>query len=337
MTIKDLARETGYSVGTVSRVLNDQPNVSEKAKRVILDCAERSGFQLNSNAKHLKQQRGDGVLAVVTGTTNDLFAHMLVHIQQNLSRTQYPLSVDYVDEEEDAVLHALRQSRENKPLGILFLGGDARLFARSFGKISLPSVVLTADASELGFANLSSVTTDDTEAACCAISHLIDCGHREIGVICGDREVSGPSRLRYLGCQKAFREHGMDLPESSYATARYSYTDGYRAARQLLEQKAVTAIFAMSDIMAIGAIRALTDKGYRVPEDISVVGFDGVKIGEYYIPKLTTIRQNADLLAERAVQLLLDAVEKNTPARHEKVPFSLAVNDSVLRKEDENL
>lgn len=329
MTIKDLAKETGYSVGTISRVLNGQPNVSERARQTILAYVEKSGFQLNSNAKQLRQTHGDGILAVVTGRQNELFAQMIEHIQRLLAETQYPLTVDYVDESDDAVQHALQRSKEKKPLGLLFLGGDTQLFAQSFGGICLPSVLLTSDASALGFRNLSSVTADDTAAAQCAVEYLFAQGHRKIGIINGDLIYSGLSWLRYEGCRRAFAAHGMTLSEEQCATARYSFADGYAAALRLLHAQELTAIFAMSDVMAIGAMRALRDNGLRVPEDISVVGFDGLAVGEYYIPKLTTIRQDAEQLARRGVELLRRMLEDQSPAQHEKVPFALAVKDSV--------
>lgn len=331
MTIKDLAKETGYSVGTISRVLNGQPNVSERARQTILAYVEKSGFQLNSNAKQLRQTHGDGLLAVVTGRQNELFAKMIEHIQRLLAETQYPLTVDYVDESEDAVQYALRLSREKKPLGFLFLGGDTQLFAQSFGGIRAPSVLLTSDASELGFRNLSSVTTDDTAAAQCAVEYLFSQGHRRIGIITGDLIYSGLSWLRYEGCRRAFAAHGTTLSEEQCAVARYSYADGYTAAQRLVRDRDLTAIFAMSDVMAIGAMRALRDNGLRVPEDISVIGFDGLTLGEYYIPKLTTIRQDDEQLALRGVALLLQMLEKQTPAQHEKIPFALAVQNSVAR------
>ena len=331
MTIKDLAKETGYSVGTISRVLNGQPNVSERARQTILAYVEKSGFQLNSNAKQLRQTHGDGILAVVTGRQNELFAKMIEHIQRLLAETQYPLTVDYVDESEDAVQYALRLSREKKPLGFLFLGGDTQLFAQSFGGIRAPSVLLTSDASELGFRNLSSVTTDDTAAAQCAVEYLFSQGHRRIGIITGDLIYSGLSWLRYEGCRRAFAAHGTTLSEEQCAVARYSYADGYTAAQRLVRDQDLTAIFAMSDVMAIGAMRALRDNGLRVPEDISVIGFDGLTLGEYYIPKLTTIRQDDEQLALRGVALLLQMLEKQMPAQHEKIPFALAVQNSVAR------
>ncbi len=333
MTIKDLSRETGYSVGTISRVLNGQPNVSEKARKTILAYIEKIGFQPNINAKYLKQQYGDSILTVVTGRSNELFAHMIEHIQRALSATRYSLIVDYVDENGDAVQRAAQLVLEKKPLGILFLGGDARLFEKSFTSIRLPSVLLTADPSALNFPNLSSVTTDDLAAARCAVAYLFEAGHRNIGIISGDLGRYGPSRMRYDGCRLAFADYGLPFDENRCIQAKYSFEDGYTAAQKLIDQGGITAIFAMSDVMAIGAIRALKDRGLRVPEDFSVFGYDGIEMGEYYIPKLTTIRQQADLLAQRGVSLLLESIENQAPVRHEKVPFELSVNDSVTRKE----
>ena len=333
MTIKDLSRETGYSVGTISRVLNGQPNVSEKARKTILAYIEKSGFQPNVNAKYLKQQYGDSILAIVTGSSNELFANMIEHIQRELAPTRYSLIVDYVDENSDSVLRAAQLVLEKKPLGILFLGGDARLFEKSFASIRLPSVLLTADPSALNFHNLSSVTTDDLAAARCAVAYLFDAGHRSIGIISGDLGRYGPSRMRYDGCRLAFADYGLPFDENRCVQAKYSFKDGYAAAQKLIDQGGITAIFAMSDVMAIGAIRALRDRGLRVPEDFSVFGYDGIEMGKYYIPKLTTIRQQADLLAQRGVALLLESIENQAPVRHEKVPFELSVNDSVTRKE----
>ena len=103
MTIKDLARLSGYSLGTVSRVLNNQPNVSDKARAAILAIAEESGFELNESAQLLKQQRSNTILVVVKGSSNELFGNLLEAIQAKISRTAYPLIVDYVDEDANIV------------------------------------------------------------------------------------------------------------------------------------------------------------------------------------------------------------------------------------------
>lgn len=328
MTIKDLARETGYSVGTVSRVLNNQPNVSDKAREHILACANRMGFELNPNAKNLKMQHGSGILAIVTGTSNELFFTLIEKMQQRLSGTSYPLMVDYVAEEENAVLHAARMLNVKKPQGLIFLGGNREYFRQDFDKINIPSVVLTLNTEDLGIPNLSSVSTDDVRAAESAVEYLISCGHRKIGVIAGEQKTAGPSRSRYEGCVRALNRHGLSL-DDAMQVCKFDFAEAYRSMVQLLRSHELTAVFAMSDVMAIGAVSALRDRGYRVPEDISVFGFDGLPVGEFYYPKLTTIRQQSEIICQRGVEILLNAIENNAPARHETVPFQLMVRGSV--------
>ena len=331
MTIKDLAAKTGYAVGTVSRALNNHPNVSERARQVILEAAAESGFQLNINAKQLKQHHSTTILVVVKGTGNELFGEMVESIQNLIAQTRYQLVVDYVDEDENEVLRALQLCREKKPLGILFLGGNNRNFIRSFGDIDIPCVLVTNDASMLTFDNLSSVSTDDREAARRAIDTLIGLGHGCIAVIGGDRTVSDISRLRYEGCLQSFAEHGIAFdPQQDYQGVRFSYRDGYRATRELLNNsRPYTAIFATADVLAIGTIRALRDCGMRVPEDISVMGLDGLPLGSFLVPQLATVRQTVSLLAKRSVEILLDSIEQGAPACHATLPFEVLSRESV--------
>lgn len=330
MTIKDLASQTGYSVGTVSRVLNNQPNVSVKAREAILKAAEDSGFQLNANAKQLKQQHGTCILVVVKGTSNELFSSLVEAIQAGVAKTDYPLVVDYLDEDCDEVLRAGQLCLEKKPLGILFLGGNRENFLASFDKIRVPCVLVTNDASDLKFPNLSSISSDNTLAAGMAIEHLVLLGHRRFAVIGGDRQISDTTQQRYRGCLEAFRANGIEYDEiRDYETVRFSFADGYRAVKNLLARdREFTALFAMSDVMAIGAIRALRDAGKRVPEDVSVVGFDGLNIGLYTVPTLTTVRQDVEMLAHRSLELLRENIEGSGRTRHETVPVTLQQGES---------
>ena len=334
MTIKDLSAQTGYSVGTVSRVLNNQPNVSEKARKAILEAAAECGFQLNANAKQLKQSHSNSVLVVVRGTSNEMFSGLMETIQARMATTPHQLIVDYIDENSNEVARALQLCREKKPLGILFLGGNREHFQAGFERIGVPCVLVTSDASGLCFENLSSVTTDDAQAAKTAIEQLVTMGHRKIVVIGGHREDSGIAHLRYKGCMEAFEKHGICFDEVlDYESVRFSFEEGYRAARNLLARgREFTAIFAMADVMAIGAIRALRDAGLRVPEDVSVMGFDGLAVGEYTVPTLSTIRQSVDAMARRSVDLLLENIGHTQPPRHEMVPFELILRESTERK-----
>lgn len=321
MTIKDLSAQTGYSVGTISRVLNNQPNVSEKARKAILDAAQKSGFQLNANAKNLKQQRATSILVVAKGTANELFGRLIEAMQARVTDWPYSLIVDYMDEDDNEVLRAVQLCREKKPLGILFLGGNIDVFRRDFQQIDQPCVLVTGDASMLHFSNLSSVTTDDRQAGRLAIEHLVEQGHRQIAVIGGQRLHSYISDLRFQGCMDAFRQHGIPFTEQDYYTGRFSYADGYRAAVRLIQSgRPFTAVYAMADVMAIGAVRALRDNGLRVPQDVSVMGMDGLAIGDYLVPSLTTVRQSVDELADKSIQLLRRQIEGDAAVSHVTIP-----------------
>ena len=345
MTIKDLAKLSGYSLGTVSRVLNNQPNVSEQARKTILALVEEHGFERNASAQLLKQQRTKSVLIIVKGTSNEMFAAMVEKLQSLFADTDHPVIADFIDEDENEVKRAVQLCRERKPSGVLFLGGNNENFRADFDKVLVPSVVVTNDAHELRFPNLSSVSTDDCAGASCAVEYLLRSGHRNIAVLGGDRAISDTSAKRYAGCVEAFRKNGLTFDdETMYYTGRYSYEFGYNGMRQALEKtKGLTAAFAMADVIAIGAIRALVDasdyvacilmqllekRGLRVPEDISVVGYDGLRIGDFYVPKLTTISQSVELLAKCSFELLISCMQ-GAPAQHLTVPFRLLRRQSV--------
>lgn len=333
MTIKDLAKKTGYGVATVSRVLNGQPNVSEQARSTILRAAEESGFQLNSNAKQLKQQRSNAILVMVKGRSNEMFMELLEIIQSLADKEHYPLHVDYMTESVNEVLRAGQLCRELKPMGVLFLGGNSRNFQSDFHRIDIPCVLVSNDASSLGFPNLSSVCTDDRMAARAAMDMLVKLGHRSFAIVGGLKEYSDTSRLRYIGCMDSMLSHGIDFDESrAYRGVLFSYTDGYKATKELIESGyEFTALFAAADVMAIGAIRALNDCGKKVPEDVSVMGFDGLPLGSYLIPQLSTISQSVREMARLSVEILLSQINEGAEARHISVPFTLCQRESTCQ------
>lgn len=331
MTIKDIARLSGYAVGTVSRVLNGSPNVSEAARERVLAVVEEHHFKLNNNAKHLKQHHSSGVAIIIKGSQNMLFAAIVEHIQALVRDSGHLSVVYYLDEADDELEQALQACRERRPLGILFLGSNLELFRDRFRQIGVPCVLVTNSASELGFDNLSSVSTDDNEAAFLAVSRLMDLGHRRIGILGGCMESSNAAYTRFLGVQRAFAHRGMALDLAcQYETTRFAMSAGYEAMGRLLDKlPGLTAVFAMSDVQAVGAIRALHDRGLRVPEDISVVGFDGIELGAYVVPRLSTVRQDARQLARRGVDILLQQIRTGGPPVHELIPYEFVTGESV--------
>ena len=336
MTIRDIARLAGCSVATVSRVLNQYPDVSEATRQRVLAVVEERGFRPNSNARHLKQQAGRRVSVIVKGTQNMLFAEMVEQVQLRVQDRGLDTAVYYVDEDANEVAFALQVCREYKPPAILFLGGDLEYFRRDFAPIGVPCVLLTNSARELGFANLSSVSTYDSAAAERATDYLFLHHHRKIGVLGGNWAGSQISYQRFLGCRRSFEKHGVPFDGAGQCEpCRYAFSDAYAATGRLLDRNPeLTAIFALSDVMAIGAIRALRDRGYRVPEDISVMGFDGVPVGEYAVPRLATVRQDIRLMAERGADILLERMERRLPPVYETAPFHLILGESVAPRRE---
>jgi LacI family transcriptional regulator len=334
MTIKDIARESGYSVGTVSRVLNNHPDVSEKARKKVMEVVDKYHFRLNNNAKHLKQQINSGIVIIVKGTRNMLFASMVETLQKLIREKEYACVIDYIEEDDHEVEQALQVCREKQPLGIMFLGGNLANFKERFAEVDIPCVLVTNSTETVNFENLSSVSIDDTVAAEKAIEHLVSLGHKRIGIIGGEMKEmkhSNPAKSRYDGCVSAFQR--LSLPfdaEKQFEATHFTMEGGYQAMGRLMDKMSdLTAVFVMSDVMALGAIRAVRDRGLRVPDDISVIGFDGIEMGQYLVPKLTTIQQPSFDLAERCVDILLQCICENKPAVNEIIPFYFIEGESA--------
>lgn len=316
MTIKDIAKESGYAIGTVSRVLNNNPSVSPAARAKILEVIKRYNYQPNSNAKHLKQQSSDGLALIVKGTQNMLFVDILEKMQAILEERGYVSTVYYIDEEANEVAQAELICAERKPYGIAFLGSNLEYFTPQLAELRVPCLLLTNSAATLNIPNLSSVSVDDVSASSLMIEYLYAQGHRKIGLIGGKPDQSRPSLSRLTGSQSAMFRLGLPFEmEKQYAYARFSLQSGYTAMEYLLKHcPDITAVFAMSDLMALGAIRALNDHGLRVPQDISVSGYDGIALGRYSNPRLTTIRQSSERLAQRGAEILLNCIENGSSA-----------------------
>lgn len=332
MTIKDIARISGFGVSTVSRALNGHPDISNETKRKIEEVVKTHNFVPNSNAKSLKQTSSDNILIIINGTQNMFFNQVVERIQHELDKGGMKAIFHYLDERETEIVEATRLVTEQKPQGVIFLGGNASNFETNFQKINVPCVLCTANASSLGFENLASVCLNDMEAGKTAINYLYEMGHKKIGLITG-RAVGGyAANNRLLGSIQALKEHGLFYNNTWYEESRFSLEGGYEAAKRLIERHPdITAVFAMADIMAIGAMRAFVDMGHRVPEDISVMGVDGIAMTQFAIPRLTTLAQPFEELAALSVRLLSRQLTHRPSVTHELLNAQLVEGGSVKK------
>lgn len=335
-TIKEIAKLSGYSIGTVSRVINNNPHVSNNARQEIQNIIDELGFEPNSVARTLKQKNNKQILVIVKGRENHYLNNLCERIEGELRYSNKEMSVSYVSENDDEVAHAVKLYNTQRPEGIIFLGINPNYFDNRFSTIDVPCIILTNMFNKHVFPNLSSFSTNDIEAGKVVGEYLIANGHRNIGVVGGSRvdDETCIDCLRYQGLVKSMNEHNIIFDKNrQYSSSDFSYEGGYYGTMELLKKNPdVTAIFAIADIVAVGAMRALWDLNKKVPDDISIVGFDGIKQCEFTIPRLTSISQNSAEFASRGVKCLLEHIENpEKPAVNDIVPFTLIERESVKK------
>lgn len=333
MTIRDIAKKTGYAVSTVSRALNDHPDVSQETKRRIQEVVNECNFVPNSNARQLKAQSRNAICVIVTGTSNMFLMGILERVQFQIASEGFAAEVHYEDENANVALVAQQLVREEKPLAMIFLGGNLDDFKSHFRNIEIPCIFIATVNKEVQFDNLSMVGIDDYQAAYCAGQYLIENGHRTIAVIGGDRTTSYISQKRWQGFCSAFQQLlGKPCSDDLYYTSNFRLDAGYQTMREILQDKQrPTAVFCLSDIIAIGAMRAAHECGLRVPQDISFLGFDGIPLGRYCVPSLCSVLQPQQEMADTSVRLLLQQLKKGTAAECVTVSATLLEGESVLK------
>ena len=330
-TIRDIARLAGVSVTTVSRVLNHRPDVNPETRRRVEQIIEENSFVGNSNARGLKQN-SEVVAMVVRGRSNPFLSSLAEAILDRASSLHDSFVTEYIDEKDDEFMTALRITRQNYVRGLIFVGSLIDERVRAIRDLDIPVVFTTVNAESASLRRASSVAVDDRAMGRLIAEELISLGHRRIAVF-GSNPVAGDSlAMRFQGFCDAFTDRGLSYDRGNFRETRFSYDAGYETARAFFqENRDVTALFAMSDTVAVGAIRALCDLGRSVPDEISVIGFDGIDISRYTVPRLTTVEQPVDEIARRSVNLLLDMMENQASPRHVLVNAEFRKRESACR------
>lgn len=329
-TIRDVAQLAGVSVTTVSRVLNHRPDVNaatrEKVERVMVEC----NFVGNANARSLKQLDGDVAALILRGRSNPFLSGLAETMLQFAREADVSFLMESIDEKDDEFQTALRLMHEKRARGFIFIGSrlDARL--EVLRGQDVPMVFATVNAVNAGLPRAASVSIDDRRMGREAMEMLIRAGHTKIAIFGGSRNQGDGLADRYIGAREACEQAGVPFDETRYVETRFSLEDAYNAARNFFATRSdTTAVFAMSDMVAMGVIRALRDINRRVPEDVSVVGFDGVEMGKYFIPSLSTIVQPQEEIARQSVDVLLDMMEKDGSTRHLTVTAAPLLRESI--------
>lgn len=328
-TIKDIARLADVSVTTVSRVLNHRPDVNKVTRAKVEKIIEEYHFIGNTNARGLKQDN-EVITLVVRGRSNSFLGSLAESILDQASSVSESLMTEYIDEKADEFLTALHMMQQSRVKGMIFVGSLIDERVQVLQGIDIPIVFTTVNAANASLINASSVAIDDRAMGHRVADEFLRRGHRNIAVF-GSNPVAGDSlSMRYQGFCDAYSQYGFQHDSSLYRESRFSVQAGYETALDFFNHHPeVSALFAMSDLVAIGAIRALKDMGKSVPEDVSVFGFDGIDISHYTIPRLATVEQPVEEIARRSLSLLFDMIDKKTEPQHILLDAIMQVRESV--------
>lgn len=315
ITIKDIARMCGCGVSTVSRALNNHPDINEETRNKILNVVKETGFVPNNSARNLKITDSKTIAVLIKGIANPSFMKMIKIMEQEIQRQKYSLILQHVEFDQDEVEVAIELEREKKLKGIIFLGGYFNHTKEKLDKINVPFVISTVNMTEEYSSNYASVSVDDVKESYKIVDYLCKLGHKKILLISADPNDESIGKLRKEGYMKALSENGISVnenlivPMSNDADA-YSMEAGFLTLQEALNRNLdFSAVFAISDAVAIGACRALADAGKSIPGDVSVVGFDGIDNAKYYSPRITTIRQPFEDMAKASIKLLFKYIE----------------------------
>lgn len=332
MTIKDIARECGVSVSTVSRVLNNHPDVSEAVRALVLQTVQDRGYIPSSSARDLVRTRADAVGVIVRGTGNLFFSGMLKAIASELEARGWPMVLHFLSPDADEVKAGAVLEREKKLRGLLFLGGRFDYNPEELARVNVPYVCCsyTNCFGTLEESAYASVSIDDHRTAYQAVTALIERGHRRIAVLVPSFSDRSISELRYRGYLAALKDHGLEVDEAlGEESFGFEMPESYEGMRRLLRRsRDFTGLFTLSDTTAIAAVKAIHDEGLRVPEDISVIAIDGLKVSEYACPTLTTMVQPAEEMGRESVRILSDMME-GKPSRHIRFEARLREGASI--------
>lgn len=333
-TLKDVARRAGVSSATVSYVLNGKRTISEDTKRRVREAIEELDYVPDLAARGLSR-RDSMLIGVVVPQTepgdrlmfqNSFYSEVLGSIEYYARQRGYHILISATDANESYLTLAKQRNLD----GIIVIGMYPDEFYQQMKKTQIPIVLIDSYCNDHYYNN---IRIDDAYGSYLATRYLLECGHRDVAFFAGQLKENGVMQKRLAGYRQALEEFGAAYREDYVFEGQIDYKSGVTMAERLARSgSGVTAIVAAADILAIGAIKGLYNSGLRVPEDMSIIGFDDLEISQYLAPGLTTIRQQISLKGQRAVELLLEHIADPSLSKQEEIlPLKLIERGSVKK------
>ncbi|MBL8581700.1 MAG: LacI family DNA-binding transcriptional regulator [Rhizobiaceae bacterium] len=334
VTIRDIAREAGVSTATVSRVMNNPDTVSRRTLETVNAVIARHGYLSDGIAVSLALARTLTIGVVIPTITNSIYAASTQAIQGAARAAGYTVLLGVSEFSPTTEDQLIRQLLKRRVDGLILTGVErSSEIYESIGAARIPFVVTWKQADAA--AGMASVSFDNYQGARLAMSHLVELGHRRIGLVCGRSKLNDRARERRRAYQDVMREIGTDVRHDWVHEADFDHAEGRRAMQKLLAAPSrPTAVFCANDIQAIGALFECQEQGIEVPGQISIVGFDDVPAAQYVRPQLTTIRVPAQAMGEIAAKRLLEAIDRRGEPVGQTLPVELVVRGTTRQAQD---
>jgi LacI family repressor for deo operon, udp, cdd, tsx, nupC, and nupG len=312
-TIKDVARSAGVSVATVSRVLNNDKAVVQSTRDRVLQTIEEIGYHPNLLGRNLRRSETKNIMVLIPTISNQFYSSIVKGVEEKAKDHGYKIFVcmtHAVEAEEKDYLDLLKARLVD---GVIFL--EAKLSAREITAIGKKYPIVQC-CEYVKNSKTSIVSIEDEKAGYDAAEYLIGLGHKKIAFF-GTRLMVTSAILREKGFCSALLKNGITVDESLFYYDTYSYNSGKRSTDKLLASGNVaSAIFTIADSIAIGTVKRLIERGFQIPDDIAVIGFDNNKLSELYNPSISTVSQPQQLLGNTAMMLLLKKIKNNSSEDH---------------------
>jgi LacI family transcriptional regulator len=333
LTIKEIADMAGVSVTTVSQILNDKGSrFSEQTRKKVMSVVEEYDYKPDYFASNIITRHSKTIGMIVPDVTDFFFSKVIEGVETYLNSLGYMILLCNSKHDEEKAAKYVNELLHRSVDGIIFatpniLPSDHVL--KNEGKQKVPVILVDRG---LNLRDSGRLIVKEYEGAYQAVSSLIDLGHRHIGML---KENEGYYQLteRVTAYQHALKDHGIPIRTEYMACGDLNLGGGYEAAKKVLQNPEITAIFCGNDEMAMGAYQAIEESGKKIPDDISVIGFDGLEISEYLVPGLTTVYQPSFDIGYYAAAFLVEAIDHP----EKKIPNKIFDTTFILRNSTKSI
>ncbi|MCK4296840.1 MAG: LacI family DNA-binding transcriptional regulator [Candidatus Marinimicrobia bacterium] len=329
ITMKDIANKVGVSVVTVSRALNDKPDISRETKDFIKKIAQEFNYTPHGLAKSLVTRKTKTIGIIIPNAKDSFYAEVIDGICNESRERGYGVILCNSNNSADEELKLIRLLREKRVDGMLIypVQEDNR-YIEELKNIPVPFAFLNRHTDQL---KCDYVINDNIHGAYSAVNELIKRGYKKITYICA-KPTASSGKERIAGCKKAIRENGLPLNALRVMTCEETIESCYNLVKELIVQnKKLSALFVWDDRLAIGAIKAIFEAGLHIPQDVAIVGYDDIEISKYLYPPLTTVRQPTFQIGKTATSILLDKLNSEDVIEVKQIVLKpeLVVRDTI--------